>query len=101
MVGCGKFMWRQPSPWPGTTKLRSADEHGRRIIDGVTEGEVRSETGNNGSSYQHDDGFASFGLRGTPLRDPVKVSGTTFVPLKSRKTVKMAKPPHNPGSRGA
>jgi len=90
-------MWRRRFLWPDITKLCSADEHGRKIIDGVTEGEVRSEKGNKGSSCQHDDGFASFGSRGTTHRDLLGVSGTTSLPLKGPKTIKMARPPHNSG----
>lgn len=90
-------MWRQGSRWLITTALGSDDEQGRQIIDGVTEGEVRSETGNKESSYQHNDGFTSFGSRGTSQRDPSGVSGTNLLPLKGTRTVEMARPPHNSG----
>lgn len=88
MVGCGKSMWRRPSPWPGTTELGSADEHNTKIIDGVMEGEVRSETGYKGSSYQHDEGLARVRSRGTPHGDLFRVSGAIPRSLKGSKNAK-------------
>ncbi len=88
-------MWRRRFLWPDTTALCSGDEQGRKIIDGVTEGEVRSETGNKGSSYQRHDGFAWVRSRGTPHGNVSGVSGATLLPLKGAKRVKMARPPHN------
>jgi hypothetical protein len=38
-------LWPWPSLRPCTAKRCSADEHGGKMVDGVTEGEVRSETG--------------------------------------------------------
>jgi hypothetical protein len=41
--GGGMLMWLQPSLWRDITDLRSGDEGGEKTVDGVTEGEIRSE----------------------------------------------------------
>jgi hypothetical protein len=58
-------MWLLPSPWPGTTKLYSGDEGGKKVLT-EAEGDVRSETGKKGPFHQRDDRLASVGSRGTP-----------------------------------
>jgi len=45
-------MWLQLSSWPDSTNL-CLDDKFSRAVDGVTEGEIRSETGK-----RRDDGFA-------------------------------------------
>lgn len=67
----------------------------QKTVDGVTQGEVRSETGKKGLSWQHDDGFAWVRSRGTLQRDLLGVGGTTILSLKGAKTVEMARPRHN------
>ena len=95
MRGDGTSMWRRPFPWLSTTALCSGDERNGRIVDAAAEGVVRSKKGH---FHEHDDGFASVRSRGTPHGDLLGVSGTTSMPLKGPKTVKMARPPHNSGS---
>ncbi len=95
MVGSGKSMWLRPSPWPDTTALCLGDDRGEKTVDRVTEGEVRSRKGKEGPCHQREDGFASVKSRGTPHGDLIGVSGTTSLPLKGSKTVKIARPPHN------
>ena len=72
----------------------------KNMVDGVTAGEVRSEPGKKGLSWQHDDGFAWVRSRGTPRGDLLAVSRATCAPLKGSKTVKMARPRHNSGLTG-
>ena len=69
----------------------------QKTVDGVTEGQVRSEKGEKGNFHQRDDGFAFVRLRATPYGDLLGVSGTTSLPLKGPETVKMATPPHSSG----
>jgi hypothetical protein len=73
-------MRRRHSPWPNTTVLCSGDEHSRETVDGVTVGEVRSETGQKGLFHQHDDGFACIRSRGTSHGDLVESAGRPFCP---------------------
>jgi hypothetical protein len=68
-----------------------------KTVDGVTEGGLRSETGEKGLLQQHGDGLASVTSSGIPHGDLSGVSRATSVPLKGPKTVKMARPPHNSG----
>jgi hypothetical protein len=72
-----------------------------KTVDGVTEGEVRSETGKKGLFHQHDDGFASFRSRGRLYAHLFGVSGAIPLPLKGAKRFKMAGPPHNSGGNVA
>jgi len=67
------------------------------MVDAAAEGVLRSKKGKKGHFHRHDDGFASVRSRGTPHGDLLGVSGTTSLPLKGPKTVKMARPPHNSG----
>ena len=82
---------------PSCVRVTSALE---KTVDGVTQGEVRSETGKDGLSCQHDDGFACVWSRGTLQGDLLGVRETTCAPLKGPKTLKMARPRHNSGLRG-
>jgi len=68
-----------------------------KILDGVTEGEVRSETGGKGPFHQRDHSFACVRLSGTPDGDPFEVTGANLRRLSQVKTLKMARPPHNSG----
>jgi len=65
------------------------------MVDGVTEGEVRSETEQKGLVHQRDDGFASVHSRRTPPEHAIGVSQGVRPPLTGAKTAKMARPPHN------
>jgi hypothetical protein len=89
------FMWRRRFHSLDITALCSGDEQSGKMLDGVAEGEVRSETGQNGPLHQRDDGFACVRLRGKPHGDLFGVSGPIALPLKGAKKVKMARPPHN------
>jgi len=65
------------------------------MVDAADEGVVRSKREKKGHFHQHDDRFASVRSRGTPHGDLLGVSGTTCLPLKGPKTVKIARPKHN------
>ncbi len=58
-------MWRRRFLWSDITVLCSGDGGGGKMIDRVTEGEVRSETGEKGPFHQLDDGFACIRSCGT------------------------------------
>ena len=65
------------------------------MIDAAAEGVVRLKRGKRGRFHQHDERFASVRSRGTPHGDLLGVSGTTSLPLKGPKTVKIARPQQN------
>ena len=67
------------------------------MVDGVTEGEVCSETEYKGLFHRHDDGFASFRSPGTHRTDLFGVSRGISESLHGLKRVRMARPPHNAG----
>jgi hypothetical protein len=67
------------------------------MVDAAAEGVVTSRREEKGLFHQHGDGFASVRSRGTPHGDLLGVSGTTSLPLKGPKTVKIARPQQNSG----
>ena len=79
---------------PRCVRVTSAAQ---KTVDGVTEGELRSEKGEKEHFHQRDDGFACVRSRGSPHKDLSGVSGTSCAPLGGPRTLKMARPPHNSG----
>ncbi|MGO9313368.1 MAG: hypothetical protein ACLQBD_14950 [Syntrophobacteraceae bacterium] len=65
------------------------------VVDAAAKGMVPWKRGKKGHFHQHDDRFASVRSLGTPHGDLLGVSGTTCLPLKGPKTVKIARPQHN------
>jgi hypothetical protein len=68
-----------------------------KTVDGVTEGEIRSETRQKGLFCQHDDVFASFRSPGTLGAHLFGVGGATSQSPKGARKLQMARPPHNSG----
>ena len=92
-------MWLQLSLGSILPELCSGEEHGGKMVDGVKEGEVRSEAGKRGffinmttvlpSSHLLRDHPGSFGGRGTVPRPDAKVD-----------TPELARPQYNSGRNG-
>ena len=68
-----------------------------RMVDGVAEGEVRSDSQEKVPFHQRDDGFPRVRSCDTRRGNLIGVSGATSLTLKGAKTVKMARPRHNCG----
>jgi hypothetical protein len=80
---------------PSCVRLTSRLE---KTVDGVAEGEVRSEQGEKVPFHQRDDGFAAIRSVGF-LRRPFEGQRADLSATKGAQTVKMARPPHNSGIR--
>ncbi len=75
-------------------------ESGKKV-DGVTEGEVRSERGQKGPFHQRDDGFAVLLPRKTSSRVLAGGRSTLARPDSGANTPGLAGPPHNSGEIGS
>jgi hypothetical protein len=83
----GMFPSVLPSAGANTTSL-CLGESREILVDGVTEGRVRSETGQRGLSLQHDDGLGCVRSSGTSHGDLIGVSPAIPVPLRRAKTTR-------------
>jgi len=83
--------------WPDITVQFSGDERDGKMVDGVAEGEVRSQTGKRGIFISVTTVLPASGRVEHPTETFFGGSGATFLPIKGAKTFKMARPTHNSG----
>jgi hypothetical protein len=81
-------MWPRRFPWLDITKLFLGDGQTGRTLDGVAEGEVRSEHGETGCFRQRDDGSAYIWSRATPTGSFLRSGGRPFCPPSAPKRSK-------------